>query len=117
MELAPEDKALIDGLAGRVVRMGMVVPAILFLESSKPLSFLGSQAMVFFEPFVKTFFTADGYTRLSRLMEDRANVEVLIQRIEALEAEAQEARRREKKERHEQKQREKQEKERRKGRT
>lgn len=115
MEHSPEDKALIDGLATKVVRMGMVVPAILFLESSKPLSFLGSQAMVFFEPFVKTFFTADGYTRLSRLMEDRANVEILIRRIEALEADAQEARRQEKKARKERKEQEKREN--RKGRT
>jgi hypothetical protein len=115
MELSPEDRALIDGLAAKVVRMGMVVPAILFLESSKPLSFLGSQAMVFFEPFVKTFFTADGYTRLSRLMEDRGNVEVLIRRIEALEAEAQEVRRQEKRARKEQKEKEKREK--RKGRS
>jgi hypothetical protein len=103
MELSPEDRVLIDGLAGRVVRMGLVVPAILFLESSKPLSFLGSQVMVFFEPFVTTFFTAEAYTRASRLMEDRENVELLIQRIEALEAEAQEVRAREKRARKEQK--------------
>jgi hypothetical protein len=115
MELSPEDKALIESLAGRVVRMGMTVPAVLFLESSKPLSFIGSQAMVFFEPFVKTFFSADGYTRLSRMMEDRANVETLIQRIESLEADAQEVRRQEKQARQELKKREKEEK--RKGRS
>ena len=115
MELSPEDKALIETLAGKVVRMGMTVPAVLFLESSKPLSFIGSQAMVFFEPFVKTFFTADGYTRLSRLMEDRANVEFLIRRIEALEADAQGTRRQEKQARKERKEQEKREN--RKGRT
>jgi len=115
MELSPEDKALIETLAVKVVRMGMTVPAVLFLESSKPLSFIGSQAMVFFEPFVKTFFSADGYTRLSRMMEDRANVETLIQRIESLEADAQEVRRQEKQARQEQKKREKEEK--RKGRS
>jgi hypothetical protein len=103
VELPAEDQALIDGLARRVVGMGMAMPAILFLESSKPLSFLGAQAMVFFEPFVKTFFTADGYTRMSRLMEDRENVERLIRRIEGLDAEERVAREREKKARRERK--------------
>jgi len=102
MELSPEDRGLIEALAARVVRMQLVVPAILFLESSKPLSFLGSQVMVFFEPFVTTFFTAEGYKRASRLMEDRANVELLIRRIEALESEAQEVRAQEKRARKEQ---------------
>lgn len=101
MELSAEDQALIDGLARRVVGMGMAVPAILFLESSKPLSFLGAQAMVFFEPFVKTFFAADGYTRMGRLMEDRENVERLIRRIEGLDAEEKAARDLEKKARKE----------------
>ncbi len=47
------DEALIAAVAGRVVRMGLAVPAIFFLESTKPLSFVGSQVLVFFEPFVK----------------------------------------------------------------
>jgi hypothetical protein len=51
------DEALITAIASRVVRMGLAVPAVFFLESSKPLSFIGSQALVFLEPFVKAFRT------------------------------------------------------------
>ncbi len=62
------------------------MPAILFLESSKPLSFIGSQFMVFMEPFVKTFFTVRSYERFAEMMEDRDNYERLITKIEAHEA-------------------------------
>lgn len=67
--------------------MRMAVPAILFLESSKPLSFVGSQFLVFMEPFVKTFFTATLYDRFAALMEDRDQYELLIRKIERYEAE------------------------------
>ncbi len=55
------DEALIAAVAGRVVRMGLAVPAVFFLESTKPLSFVGSQALVFFEPFVKAFLNLASY--------------------------------------------------------
>jgi hypothetical protein len=77
-------------MAARVVKMGMATPAVFFLESVKPLSFLGSQALVFFEPFVRSIFHIAQYERFARLMEDRDAVERLMERIEALDAEARE---------------------------
>jgi hypothetical protein len=60
----------------------MTVPAILFLESVKPLSFVGSQAMYFFEPMVRALFPLPEYERLASLMERRESVEELLVRIE-----------------------------------
>jgi hypothetical protein len=80
------DDELLDRVAGEVASRRLSVPAILFLESSKPLSFVGSQFLVFMEPFVKTFFTSALYDRFAALMEDRENYERLIQKIEAREA-------------------------------
>lgn len=60
----------------------MAVPAIFFLESMKPLSFLGSQAMVFFEPFVRALFSVPEYDRFASLMERRENLEALLVKIE-----------------------------------
>jgi len=82
-----EDEALIEKVALRVVGMRMTVPAIFFLESSKPLAFLGSQLLIFLEPFVQTLFNFRQYQRFAFLMEDRANWERLIRRVEELEAE------------------------------
>jgi hypothetical protein len=81
------DEALITAVAGRAVRMGLAVPAVFFLESTKPLSFVGSQALVFLEPFVKAFLNLASYDRFTALMEDRKNIERLIRKIEELEDE------------------------------
>ena len=64
----------------------MTVPAIFFLESSKPLAFLGGQLLIFLEPFVQTLFNFRQYQRFALLMEDRENWEKLIRKIEDLEA-------------------------------
>jgi hypothetical protein len=84
----PEDEALLDRLAARVVAMRMTVPAILFLESSKPLSFLGSQAMYFFEPMVRAFFSVPEYERFAALLERRETMEALLVKIEEKDADA-----------------------------
>jgi hypothetical protein len=81
---AEEDEKLLDAVASRVVRMGMAVPAIFFLESTKPLSYIGSQALVFLEPFVKSFLNLASYDRFVALLEDRRNIEKLLRKIEDL---------------------------------
>jgi hypothetical protein len=85
---SPEDEALIEVVAARVVKMGMATPAVFFLESVKPLSFLGSQALIFFEPIVRALFHLAQYERFARLMENRESVDRLLERIEALDEEA-----------------------------
>jgi len=77
-----EDDALLEKLAELTVRHRMTVPAIFFLESVKPLSFVGSQAMHFFEPFVHAFFPVRDYERFARMMEHRENLETLLVKIE-----------------------------------
>ncbi len=72
-------------LADLTVRNRMTVPAILFLESVKPLSFLGSQALHFFEPMVRAFFSVPDYDRVAALLERRESLEALLVRIEAKE--------------------------------
>jgi hypothetical protein len=92
-----EDRKLIDAVAARVVRMGLAVPAIFFLESTKPLSYVGSQVLVFLEPFVKSVLTVASYDRFVALLEDRSNVEKLLRRIEDMDEEAREREKEEKK--------------------
>ncbi len=100
-EPGPEDLALFDKLAQWLARRRLATVAVLFLESVKPLTFVGSQAMYFFEPVVKAFLRGDEYSRFARLMEDRDNMERFLQRIEAAE-EAQREREREEKRRRKQ---------------
>lgn len=84
----PEEQDLMDRVARRVVKWGMTVPAIIFLESVKPLNYIGSQVMVFFEPFVTAILDLKDYSTLQRMMEKRQNVENLLLTIEKFDAEA-----------------------------
>ena len=86
-EPIPEDEdRILDKVAMRVVRWKMSVPAIIFLESVKPLNYIGSQTMVFFEPIVQALFNFREYDTFQRAMERRENVERLLQKIEAADA-------------------------------
>jgi len=84
---------LLDRLARRVVELHLELPAILTLETGKPLSLLAGQTLVFFEPMVLSLFRWSDYQRFARLIERREVVEALIQRIERCADEARAARR------------------------
>jgi ABC-type uncharacterized transport system involved in gliding motility auxiliary subunit len=84
--LTPDEQELLRKLAQKVVDWQMTVPAILFLESTKPLSYIGTQMMVFFEPFVSAIFNVKDYNLFRQMMENRENVERLLQKIEELDA-------------------------------
>lgn len=87
-EVSPERaKELLAKIANQVVKRKLSVPAIMFLESVKPLSFIGSQALIFLQPIVQAFFNRKEYDEFAVLMEDRDNVELLLQEIEKQEAE------------------------------
>jgi len=72
-------------IARKIVDMRLTPVAVVMLESSKPLSFVGSQLMVFFQPIVTSLFPFRQYDEVAALLEERANVEALIQMIEKLE--------------------------------
>ena len=48
-------KKIISDLAKDIVQRGLSVPAIFFLESSKYVSFIGSQFLVFLGPIATCF--------------------------------------------------------------
>jgi hypothetical protein len=81
-----EENAVLEKVAKKVVRWRMAVPAILFLESVKPLNYIGSQVMVFFEPMIQTVFNFKDYDVFRAAMERRENVENLLQKIEKYDA-------------------------------
>ena len=78
---------LVEKIAKKVVEIGMEAPAVLALESVRPLSFIGSQlgrAMI--APWFGIFgwgamMKADNYMEV---FEDKENVKKLVRRIEEL---------------------------------
>ena len=81
--LSAEDRALLERMANWVGKRGMTVPAVLFLESVKPLNFVGSQMLFFFEPIVHAVFAGKDYTRFAQLMEDDDTLEQFMTMIES----------------------------------
>ena len=80
--LAPEDQALLEKLASRVVELRLETPALLTLETARPLSVLAGQAMLFFEPFAQALFRLPDYRRVAALVERRDALEALAGMIE-----------------------------------
>ena len=86
-EVAQEDVALLDRLAARLVELRLETPAILALESARPLSFVAGQAMLFLEPIVLSLFRLPDYRRFAAMVERRECLAVLVDRIEVRAAE------------------------------
>ena len=78
---------LIDRFARRVGELGLTAPAILFLELHKPLSFLGAQVLFAAQPFLGLAFDEAELRDFATIIEDRAGVEQVIDRLESIKAE------------------------------
>ncbi len=86
-----EEQELIDRFGSWIAKRGLTVPAILFIESGKPLNWIFSQGMLVGEPAAWALdpmmkaafnFTHADYLKLQRLLEKRWSVEFLLQSIE-----------------------------------
>jgi hypothetical protein len=81
-----EDLALLQRIADAVVQRRMAAPAVVFLESLGPMSFLGSQALHFFAPIIELAFSAHEVSQVAALLERRDTTVRLITLIEAASA-------------------------------
>ncbi len=86
MSITSTDKELIVNLAERIYNHGLSVPAIFFLDMVKYLSFFGSQLLIFFGPIITVFLPSHSYYKVAELLEDRKNIEILLNEIEKLES-------------------------------
>jgi hypothetical protein len=80
--LTEADRALLRRLAVAIVVRRMGMPAVLFLQSLRPLSYMGSQAMTFLRPFVASWVKTADYDRLTEILERREGIGALVEAIE-----------------------------------
>lgn len=73
---------LMSKLAKGIVQRQLTVPAIIFLESIKPLSFLGNQLLIFANPVLSLVVSSGDYYKFVRMIENRENIEKLTLAIE-----------------------------------
>ena len=67
------------------------------------MNYVGSQMLVFFEPFVQALFNVKEYNEFIKIMEERENVERLLVKIEKFDAEGEQKEKEEKRKRKEEK--------------
>ncbi|MBI3326937.1 MAG: hypothetical protein HYZ81_09580 [Nitrospinae bacterium] len=84
--LSAEELDLLDCVARAVVQRRMTGPALVCLESIRPLNYVSSQVMVFLEPLVGNFISTRDYKRIATTLQHRESIQVLITKIEAQEA-------------------------------
>jgi hypothetical protein len=80
--LTDDDRALLEKLARRVVELRLETPALLTIETARPLAVIAGQAMLFFEPFAQAMFRLPDYRRVAALVERREAMEALSALIE-----------------------------------
>ena len=82
-----KQKEIVEKLAVWVVRRRLSLPAIMTLESIMPLNYLGSQALVFFQPFVAAFLETADYKQFQEMLEHRPSIRYMIKILEDREEE------------------------------
>ena len=72
---------LVEEVAREIQLRGLTVPAMLFLQASRPYRPLGSSAMVFFDPVLRGVFGGE-VPVASELLADDLGIERLIERLQ-----------------------------------
>ena len=80
----------VDWLCLQIARRRLTTPGLIFLEMSRPLNFLGAQAMHFVRPGIWALaaeHTYAGYVNFAEFLERRGSTEYLARRVEYFETE------------------------------
>ncbi len=85
------ERPIVDRVCHEVVRRHLTVPALAFLEMSRPLNYLAANAIHFFSPLLSVLVTGDEHRRFAEFLERRGSIDHLCRRIEELERNAQAA--------------------------
>lgn len=98
-EISEERKKEVMGkLAEGIVNRRLTAPAIMFLESIKPLNYISSQVMIFFEPVILSIFSIAQYREIAIILEERGAIERIIEMIEEYDSKSKTAQKKEKEE-------------------
>ena len=80
-------KKAVDDTCRFITRFGMTVPALLAIESMRPLSFVGSQMMHMLTPSIAAFLTPTKWDALAKLLESREGLDYFLDRLETIDKE------------------------------
>ncbi len=75
---------LIEKISKFIAQKRMAAPAIMTIESMRPLARIGSQLMHFLAPFAEIIFNPKEYQEFAALLENEEYVRLLIKRIDEM---------------------------------
>tara|TARA_Y100000758_G_scaffold215886_1_gene155211 strand:- start:408 stop:740 length:333 start_codon:yes stop_codon:yes gene_type:complete len=81
VDFTDQERAIVERLSRIVVRRRLAAPALMALESARPLSFIGSQFLAFFGPLLNMAFSKSETDLLIRLLERRHSLDLVIDTI------------------------------------
>ena len=79
-----EELQLAERLCREIVRREIVLPALTFLEMSRPLNGIGAQTIHFFTPLLSTIFDPLQCRRMAEFLERRGSIDWLCTKLEEL---------------------------------
>lgn len=78
---------LVEEVAREIQLRGLTGPAVQFLQASRPYRALGANAMLFFDPVLRSVFGGE-LPVASAILADDAGIELLIERLEEIDEES-----------------------------
>ena len=78
-------RAIIERLCREIVRRRLTTPALIALETGRPLNLIGAQALHFLSPLISALTDTDGHRQLAEFLEHRGSVDFICRRIEEME--------------------------------
>lgn len=82
-----EAQELLDRVAKFIAERRMGSAAIMFIESLRPLHFIGSQLLYMLSPFAEIIFKPAEYQKFACTLEDEENIRYLLDQIDKYDAE------------------------------
>ncbi len=82
VQVTEAQRAAVEKLTRMIIRFEMTIPAIMALESMRPVTFIGSQFMHVMSPAATALVPFAEWDELAHLLESRHGVEYLITQIE-----------------------------------
>jgi hypothetical protein len=87
-EPSEAQRAIIEKLCREVVRRRMTTPALLMLETGRPLNYVSAQLLHFFQPMLSFLANAAEYQAFTEFLEQRGSIDYIVARLETLNEEA-----------------------------
>jgi len=78
------ERELVDRVAAEIARRGLTLPALVMLESSRPLGGLGGQALRFVEPWFAAVTNAAGLKVLAEMIERPGGMDFVVNTLQAV---------------------------------